>query len=61
MRVSDIGDLLQAGEQLGQLATQQAQLPRDGLLTRLLLLGNRRIGRAGIGQRRGCARQASFG
>jgi hypothetical protein len=61
MRVSAIGDLLQAGEQLGQRATQQTPLPRDGLLARLLLLGNRRRGRARIGQQRGCARQASFG
>jgi hypothetical protein len=60
-RMSQVGNCLQSFEQSGQLAAQDAQLPADGLLARLLLLEDRRIGRAGVGQRRGSPRAASFG
>ena len=60
-RMSQIGNFFQSFEQSGQLAAQDAQLPADGLLACLLLLDDRRIGRAGIGQRRRSPRVASFG
>jgi hypothetical protein len=60
-RLSQVGNLPQSFEQFGQLAAQDAQLPGDGLFARLLLLGDRRIGRAGIGQRRRAPGTTSFG
>jgi hypothetical protein len=60
-RGSQIGNLPQSFEQSGQLAAQDTQLPADGLLARLLLLEDRRIGRAGVGQRRRDPGTASFG
>ena len=46
---------------MGQLAAQDAQLPADGRLARLLLLEDRRIGRAGVGQRWRAPGTTSFG
>jgi hypothetical protein len=59
--MSQIGNFLQSFEQPGQLAAQDAQLPAYGLLACLLLLDDRGIGRAGIGQRWRDPGTASFG